>query len=103
MGGDPLPPGRRCADCAHFLPICSWLLAASRGGHETRCDWAPSRFRLVREAPPAHFRCQDCGETRVIRSVREGWPHHCGTAMAFIMGEGVRPNLAPAKEVTHGH
>jgi hypothetical protein len=48
MAGDPLLAGLTCADCAHWEPICSWLLAAARSGNETRCDWAPSRFRPKR-------------------------------------------------------
>jgi hypothetical protein len=45
VAGEALPVGKTCGDCAHFEPICSWLIC-SRKGAETRCDWDPSRFRL---------------------------------------------------------
>ena len=41
-----LPEGRTCRDCLHFKPKCEWLL--SREGHETECDWEPSRFRPIK-------------------------------------------------------
>ena len=51
--GDDLPDGKTCKDCVHYAPTCSWLL----GGYplladSTRCDWSPSRFRLLQLSPP---------------------------------------------------
>lgn len=42
--GDPgmaLPDGQTCSDCGH-IARCRWLI--DRRGHETECDWSPSRF-----------------------------------------------------------
>ena len=37
-----LPEGKTCADCRHFERTCRWLI--SYKGHETSCDWHPSKF-----------------------------------------------------------
>ena len=44
-----LPPGRTCADCAHFKRTCEWLISYT--GAETACDWWPVRFYPRREYP----------------------------------------------------
>ena len=36
-----LPEGRACGDCVFFRFCADYL---SRYGHETSCDWYPSRF-----------------------------------------------------------
>lgn len=41
-GGERLPAGRTCLDCANY-ERCSWLISARATW--TCCDWHPSRFR----------------------------------------------------------
>lgn len=42
-----LPSGKTCSDCAH-LRRCKGIYGIK--GHETSCDWAPSRFFERKEA-----------------------------------------------------
>ena len=87
MAGDLLPGGQTCSDCSHWEPICSRLICSKTAG-DIRCDWAPSRFRpkVVRDEALARFRCRDCGASQAMRSVRNGWPQHCGMGMALVLG-----------------
>lgn len=43
-----LPPGRTCADCAHFKRTCEWLI--SRNPDNEQCDWWPVRFVSIDKA-----------------------------------------------------
>ena len=44
-----LPPGRTCADCAHFKRTCQRLIGYA--GTETSCEWWPVRFYAIQEYP----------------------------------------------------
>lgn len=41
-----LPAGRTCADCISYARCVALLSARHVNDKQTRCDWAPSRFRL---------------------------------------------------------
>ncbi len=42
-----LPPGRSCADCTNYHRCLAFIGPAYINENATRCDWAPSRFRLA--------------------------------------------------------
>jgi hypothetical protein len=49
-----LPTGKTCADCGHFKR-CAWLISCAPTN--TRCDWAPSRFREAAKSEPSLAEC----------------------------------------------
>ena len=52
-----LPKGRSCADCAFYRHCRAFIGEAHIHDKQTRCDWSPSRFIMVkRTADPATAR-----------------------------------------------